>query len=248
MSEEALDKLDKRIGGLEKSKKGGQWLQFFVFPLILAVLGYFLQNAIIESSEKREQFRLAQDIVSEVYNDTIYEKTIAMKKILYQVLENDELSNIIGEVIEGRLEQLVINGTPKEMTRVLKAVETFSTNADSIGKKFDGIKEIQEKVETRNQMAKAKELEAFTYLKNGELSRAERAFRQVDSIYPAYHQAYEISRYLRHNSDKFNSNSEVIKLQEHTINSFPYGAPEKIVEEIRKQIKNPSIQNISRYE
>lgn len=248
MNEEKLKEMNKKIQSLEKAKNGNHWLQFFIFPFILAVLGYFFQNAIIESSERREQLKMAQDIVENVFNDTIYDKTIAMRGILFEVLDNDKLSNTIGALIDTRLKKLAINGTPKEMTKVVKAVEIFSTSADSISEKFNNSEEIQKRVTNRNQMAKVKELEAFTYLKNGNLSKAERTFRQVDSIYPTYHQAYEISKYLRKNRSKFNNLGEVTRIQEHTINSFPYGAPENIVEELREQLKIKSIKNLSRYE
>ncbi len=236
MGEQEITELQKRLVALDKGKNRNYWLQFFVFPLILAVLGYFFQNAIIESSERREQLKMAQDIVENVFTDTIYDKTIAMRGILYEVLDNDKLSRTIGRLIDTRLKELAINGTPKEMTKVVKAVETFSTATDSVKEKFAKSPEIQERIMNRNSLAKAKEKQAFTYLKNGELLKAERAFRQVDSIYPTYHQAYEISKYLRENSDKFDDKQDVLKIQEHTINAFPYGAPENIVKDIEREI------------
>lgn len=199
MQSDSLDEIKKRIFKLERNRNMNLWLQFLVFPIILAGMGYLFQSTMRESTEKREQLQMAQGIVEIIFNDTIYDKTIAMRGILFEVLDNKKLSNQLGKIIDTRLENLILNGTPMEVVKVDNAIKTFSTEADSLRKKFNSSEEIQNKLSQRLKLTKAMERKAFTYLRNGKLQNAEIAFRQVDSIYPKYHQAYEIQQYLRKN-------------------------------------------------
>jgi hypothetical protein len=64
-------------------------LQFLVFPLILGLLGYYFQNTIQNSQKRIEQLKMSQEIINSVFSDTIYGKTVAMRQILNEVLEND---------------------------------------------------------------------------------------------------------------------------------------------------------------
>jgi hypothetical protein len=82
-----------------------------------------------------------------------------------------------------------------------------------------------------------KEKEAFTYLLNKDLVKAEKAFGEVDSIYPAFHQAYEISRYLKRKEDSFNNEVEIKNILSHIISELNWGAPKDLLKKIESMIE-----------
>lgn len=239
MQSDGLVEINKRITRLERNRNVNLWLQFLVFPIILAGMGYLFQSTIRDSTEKREQLQMAQGLVEIIFNDTIYDKTIAMRGILYEVLDNEKLSKQLGKIIDNRLKNLILNGPPGEVVKVDVAIRTYSTEADSLKSKFSQSTEIQEKL-SKLELTKKMEREAFIYLKNGELQNAEIAFRLVDSIYPEYHQAYEIQRYLRKNREFYDNKVKIPEIQNYTIENFDYGAPKDLLKDIKEQVKTSS--------
>lgn len=205
-----------------------------MFPIILAGMGYIFQSTMRQAADKREQLQMAQGIGDIIFKDTIYDKTIAMRGILYEVLDNDKFSKQLGEIIDNRLKNLILNGSPKEIVKVDKAINTFSTLADSLKLKFNTSEEIQNKLSERLQLTKELERKAFNYLKDGDLEKAEKAFGQVDSIYPQYHQAFEIQRYLRENRDSYDKKERIPEILRYTIENFKYGAPADLIQKIER--------------
>ena len=167
---------------------------------------------------------MSQEIVNNVFNDTNYGKTIAMRQILNEVLDNDELSKKIGKEIDKRLENILLRGKAQDVENVLKAVKS-STDENYL-----------KPVVSKYKKAINKEREAFTYLLEKDLVNAEKAFSEVESIYPTFHQAYEISKYLKKNEDLFNNN-KIEEILNHIIKEFSWGAPKDLLDKIKSIIK-----------
>ena len=230
-----IDEIKDVLKKIEKKKGTNPWLQFFMFPLILAGMGYYFQSIIKESENRIEELKMTQTIVNDIYKDTVYERTVAMRGIMSELLQNDELSKKLNVLIDERVKKLILEGTPKEVSGIVNAVENVSNESDSLKLKLEASEEIQTVLKTRTNLASAKEREGFNYLASGNLVAAEKAFRQVDSIYPTYHQAYEIYRYLDKVNKRQSSERNLREIQKFTIENYNYGAPKDIVERIKTQ-------------
>lgn len=60
----------------------------------------------------------------------------------------------------------------------------------------------------------------------------------MDSIYPTYHQVWEIYRYLDNNQNNFDNQEEIRKIQEHAIRNLNYGAPKDLIFKIEDRIQD----------
>lgn len=195
MDEKEFNELKEKVAKLEKKRNFNLWLQFFIFPLILAGMGYYFQHAVKQSEKRMEQLKITQNIVNQVFNDTTIERTVILRDILDEILENDALATKIQKSIDSYLKNKAMTGTPEEAKKVAAAVNTFASEDTNLKESFSTSEVIQKKV-SKYDKAVAKEYEAFTFLVNGELDKAKRAFKEVEQIYPSFHQAYEIAKYL----------------------------------------------------
>ncbi len=195
MNEKEFNELKEKVAKLEKKRNFNLWLQFFIFPLILAGMGYFFQHTVKQSEKRMEQLKITQSIVNQVFNDTTIERTVILRDILDEILENDVLATKIQKSIDNYLKNKAVTGTPEEAKKVAAAVNTFASEDTSLKESFSTSEIIQKKV-LKYDRAIAKEYEAFTFLINGDLEKAKHAFKEVEQIYPSFHQAYEIGRYL----------------------------------------------------
>ncbi len=235
MSEE-YDALKRRIGKLEQKGAANLWLQFFVFPLILAGMGYYFQNMVKNSEKRMEQLKITQSIVDQVFYDTVYERTVAMRGLLNEVLENDDLADKIGELIDNHLKQLALNGTPEEFKNVTKAVENFATETNVLKQEFLESPEIQTKLSKYDQAQKL-ERDGFNYILAGDMKKAEAAFNEIEEIYPSYHQAYEISRYLKLNSGFYTDPRGITEIQRKIVKDYTWKAPQDLVKNIERKLE-----------
>ncbi|WP_420601494.1 hypothetical protein [Flagellimonas sp.] len=223
-----IEEIKTSLKKIEKKGTRNTWLQFLFFPLIIGAIGFYFQGILKQPENRIEQLKVTQNIISNIYQDTIYQRAVVMKRILYEVLDNDKLANELGFLIEEHMRSKILTGTPNEVSEVVDALEKVSTQKDSLKEKLKSDQQVSQVIE-RTKRAKEKEREAFGYLVQGDLKQAERAFRKVDSIYPTYHQAYEISRYLKDNKEYFNDSSKIKSIQEYTVKNFPYGAPKDVI-------------------
>lgn len=221
MTSEEKAQLEKRLTKLEGDSLKKLWLQFLIFPIILAALGYYFQRTIDQSQKRIEQLKITQDIVNTVFNDSNYGKTVAMRQILNEVLDNDDLSQKLGLEIDKRLESILMAGDKKKAKDVLDAVKR-STDSNYL-----------KPVLSKYQKAIEKEREAFRYLAKRDFNNAEKSFRELDSIYPTFHNASEISTYLRNNRQSMGSEDDKTRIVNHIITKLNWGAPEDLIEEIK---------------
>jgi len=240
--EQDITEIKNSLKKLEKKRNPSVWLQFLLFPIVLGIMGYIFQSVIKESENRIEQLKMTQTIMKDIYVDTIYERTVAMRGIMNELLQNDELSEKLAKLIDERVKKLIVEGTPEQVSGIVNAVEAVSNTNDSLKIKIESDtawKEAQNALKTRTADAKAEERKGFQYLADGNLKSAEISFRKVDSIYPTYHQAYEINRLLAKVNQKGNMNQDqldAVKLN--VIENLNYGAPKDLLQKIEGQVQN----------
>ena len=232
MNQDALKKLEDKVTVLEKKRNFNLWLQFFIFPLLLAGMGYYFQHNIKESEKRMEQLKVAQLIVNQVFNDSIKERTVIIRDILDEVLENNALADKIQNGINGYLKNRAENGTPEETKEILKALEISVSTDTTFNDVMLKSTKVQENISIYNR-ASTKEQEGFAFLSLGELENAKNAFKKAESIYPSFHQVYEIYKYLQKHEHQFDNASKVAEIQQYIANNFSWKAPKEFIQRFR---------------
>ena len=228
MDEKEFNELKEKVVKLEKKRSFNLWLQFFIFPLILAGMGYYFQHAVKQSERRMEQLKISQTIVNQVFNDTIVERTVIYRNILDEILENDALAKKIQKSIDKHLKNKAITGTPEEAKKINNAINTFTSDDTSLKENFEQSEVIQQKV-SKYDKAIAKEYEAFTFLVNGELSKAEQAFKEVEQIYPSFHEAYGIWKYLEKSTPQNPTETQIKAIQNYIGINMSWKAPKDLL-------------------
>ncbi|WP_046758439.1 hypothetical protein [Kordia jejudonensis] len=232
MDEKEFNELKEKVAKLEKKRNFNLWLQFFIFPIILAGMGYFFQYTVKKSEDRLEQLKLTQTIVDQVFKDTTAERTVILRDILNEILDNDVLVAKIQKSIDNHLKNKAMTGTPEEAKKVTSAVNTFASNNSNLKESLNASEEIQEKI-SKYDRAIAKEREAFTHLVNGDLKNAKQAFKEVEEIYPSFHQAYGIVRYLE-KAPQNPTAAEIKEIQNHIANTLNWKAPKDLIQRLQQ--------------
>ncbi|WP_430411899.1 hypothetical protein [Kordia sp.] len=233
MDENEFNELKEKVVKLEKKRNFNLWLQFFIFPLILAGMGYYFQHVVKQSEKRMEQLKISQNIVNQVFNDTIVERTIIFRDILDEILENDVLATKIQESIDNFLKNKAITGTAEEAKKINNAVNTFANDNTELKESFAASTVIQQKI-SKYDKAIAKEREAFIFLINGELDKAIIAFKEVEQIYPSFHQAYEIGKYLQKSTPENPTETQIKEIQNHIANTMSWKAPNELIQRLKQ--------------
>ncbi|WP_298422071.1 hypothetical protein [uncultured Kordia sp.] len=227
MDKQEFNELKEKVAKLEKKRNFNLWLQFFIFPLILAGMGYYFQHTVQQSEKRLEQLKITQTIVNQVFTDTTIERTVILRDILDEILENDVLADKIQASIDKYLKNKAMTGTPEEAKKVTTAINAFASDDTKLKESFQDSDVIQKKV-SKYDRAIAKEREAFTFLVNGELDKAKHAFRETGQIYPSFHQVYEIGNYLE-KSPENPTETQIKEIQNYIGNTMGWKAPQDLL-------------------
>jgi hypothetical protein len=64
---------------------------------------------------------------------------------------------------------------------------------------------------------------------NGELAKAERVFKELEQIYPSFHQAYEIGKYLEKSTPQNPTETQIKEIQNYIGNTMSWKAPKDLL-------------------
>ncbi|SDM21048.1 hypothetical protein SAMN04488514_10684 [Kriegella aquimaris] len=155
-----VNEIKKSVAKLERKGTKGLWLQFLIFPLILGVMGFWFQNSIQESENKMQRLKMTQAILGDIFTDTIYERTVAMKSIIYEILNDEKIANKISSMVDAHLSKTAKESDLTQFNKVLSAIENYSKPGNTLLENLKTSDIVISKL-NKTQMAKRKEREAL---------------------------------------------------------------------------------------
>jgi hypothetical protein len=90
---------------------------------------------------------------------------------------------------------------------------------------------------TKYETASKLETEGFDFLLKDDIDRAIQSFKDAETVYPSFHNTYEIGRLLKSKKDDFNSKNTKIEVLEKIIKDYSWGMPSSVLKELTTKVQ-----------
>ncbi len=188
-------------------------------PLLVLSMGIILNRKLEEQKSalqhadlKQKKIDLMQKIVPQLF-DTNNTKTLAMMLLMKDI--DSVIANDIQVIIIKNYSAAKNTKDSIQANSMLNAAKSFG------GPLVDSLKKINSKFENAANMEK----KGFNFLLDNNIQSAIEAFDKAEQIYPSYHNAHEISKFLNNNKEMdINSIKKTIK------EKYSWGAPKEIID------------------
>lgn len=210
------------------TEKLGAWIG--VISSIVTI-GLTFYNATLNAKIQQTELQLKQ-VESE-----IRKKTQELEERKERTARYEFVNKLLPDVLKKQKAQVILT------TNLI----SLALTEDEARKLFDGFQlsqdeSIQEvgkigsenldKQRERLRSALAHEAAAFEALIAGDYQKALFEFEATEAVYPTFHQAYEISRYLRQNLNMMNESKTRTAVFRRIVTEYNYGAPLKYLQKI----------------
>jgi tetratricopeptide (TPR) repeat protein len=236
-----IKQIEDRIANLEKSSRGkfGFFIQYLLSPILVVAIGVLVNFQIEKDKKELQQLTVAQSMMATLFSDDEY-KTLATKRLLDEVLKDEnlktEIGNIIKDYMSSKFVASVRDGNYERATGIYEAVTNIGGNeslaiASEIQKKDQSTKAL-----SKYQTAKINEEEGFAALLNENYALAIDKFKKAYEAYPKYHSVSEIYLLLYQTKEAMDDTRVKNKVIRKIVKNYSWKAPEKIISELRKKI------------
>ncbi len=181
------------------------FFQYLLSPLILLGLGYIINSNAEQQKQALQKIQITEDIVKNVF-DGNSAKAFTLVGLLPTLIDDKNLTDSITVKVKiyysNAASAAAKNGEADKVLEIQNAAVVGLNTTDS--KSFVETMSKDENVKKVN-VAKQFEQKGFTDLFiHKDFAGAEKAFLKVDSVYPTYHSAYEISRLIKTHQSALN--------------------------------------------
>ncbi|WP_143017612.1 hypothetical protein [Kriegella aquimaris] len=107
-----------------------------------------------------QRLKMTQAILGDIFTDTIYERTVAMKSIIYEILNDEKIANKISSMVDAHLSKTAKESDLTQFNKVLSAIENYSKPGNTLLENLKTSDIVISKL-NKTQMAKRKEREAL---------------------------------------------------------------------------------------
>ncbi|HDM8146200.1 TPA: hypothetical protein P0E33_005080 [Vibrio harveyi] len=225
---EKIKDLENRIASLEsgKAKPLTIFFQYLLAPLLVGALGWYFTGEIEDGKAELKQLELANVMLPKIFSEDTY-VSLASHEILKSTLDNESLKVSINKIVKDHIEEkLRLASNEDKNNKVKEIVESV--------KQFDPDEELINL--SKYQEAMKYEKEGFVALTEKEYDKAIKLFKKVETVYPSFHQVYEISDLLENNRDSLNNDETWNKVLYLIVNTMSWKAPEPELSILREQL------------
>jgi hypothetical protein len=232
-----IEELESRIKDLEKASTRRFLLQYLIYPLILAAMGYYFNHQIETAKLETQRIQIAQALLPSLFQGN-HSQALATEKMIARVVSKDladDLNSITEDYYTSKLNIELKAGNMDAAANILTAAQSVGgTISEKLTKTVES--DPHSKSIKNYQLASAQERAAFDALLDGRFDEAVKGFQDTENTVNGYHQAYEIHRYLiQHRKDL--DNPEIRKQIFKTIAEQYYrGAPADVLQRLRESI------------
>jgi tetratricopeptide (TPR) repeat protein len=240
-----LEDLDKRISDLEKSSRGRAkfFAQYFLSPILVVVIGLVFNYQLEQDRKNIQQIEIAQSMITTLFSEDEF-KTLATKRLMDEVIENDDLKSEIGRIVEDYLKSKFEASMASKDFESAKQVYSAAKN---IGGDYG--KEIVEKIENseetresfadfnRYEEAAKHEQEGFQALLREDFRAATESFGKAEEIYPDLHSVSEIHQLLEKNQRDFSKQDVRENIYKDIVNKHSWKVPKETVRSLQGKVQ-----------
>jgi tetratricopeptide (TPR) repeat protein len=244
----SIEELESRITKIERStqNKLSFFVQYFLSPILVVVIGLIFNWQLEMDRKEIQQIEIAQSMLTTLFSDDEF-KSLATKRLMDKVLDDESLKSEIGEIVENFLTSKFNDSIRDED---FEAAQQIYSAAKSIGGNVG--KEIIAKIDTnkarkesltRYEKAIQHEQEGFVALIREDFKSAMENFSKAYNEYSRLHSVAEIHNLLSKNKDKFAESSVQIHIYSEIIKKYSWKVPSGIIQELKMKIPSTSTMN-----
>lgn len=239
--ESEIKQLEDRVAKIEKQRHGrfGFFIQYLLSPILVVAIGVLVNLQIEEDRKELQQLKIAQSMLVTLFSDDEF-KTLATKRLLDEVLEDDnlkvEIGNIITDYMSSKFAESVRDGNYEKAAGMYEAVESIGGDTGSVIASRIQEKDQSTKAISKYETAVIREEEGFSALLNEDYALALEKFKQAYDVYPKFHSVSEIYHLLSKNKEKMDEAPVKEKVISKIIKNYSWKAPEKSIAKLRGRI------------
>jgi hypothetical protein len=176
------------------------WIQTLIIPVVLAVVGYFINNTLQTQQRAFDKIKFADQVINEAFDSGNPDKALALTKIIPVLIDDPAFSESLVEMVNNyylkKAELALKTSNEVEYKQISQAAAAFDGGGITIS---DSLKA---KPETKKaEKAVALEQKGLEELHNGNLEAAQKHFEQANQTAPAFKASNEISKILEQKID-----------------------------------------------
>lgn len=237
----SLEELDKRISGLEKKAKGKfkVFLQYLLSPLLVLIIGLIFNWQLEKDRREIQQLQIAQSMLKTLFSEDEH-KIMATKRLMEEVLEDANLKEEIGSIVEdylsSRFDKFLKKKDYESAHEIFAAVESMAGETGEDLKKRFADDPDRKKAINAFEMAENHELEGFQALIREDFESALFNFEKAARIFPDFHSVSAIFNLLKRNSSRFGDPNTVRQIITEIVEKYSGEGPPHLIEELRRKI------------
>lgn len=243
-SDLARQKLEKRVQKLE-SERWEKWAQGAIVPIVLLVLGAWLNDTLQKGNEAIEQTRVtsqqvdvAQKMLAGMFDGNAT-KAFATARLMRKVVDSlvaREVDSVLTAYYAEKVRESVQAGQLDSAAAIVAAAQVVGGSKSgselnaAVG--IAGVRTVQRYV-SKTDSVRALESSGFVALSKGDVVAAHTAFQKAEATYPGYRISYEMERLL---SRATRDPSQVTVVLREAIQRYGGYMPPEIVGAIRARL------------
>jgi hypothetical protein len=228
------DALESRLSKLESGSKGEAFMQYLIYPLILALIGVYFERQIENMKDQTQRMQLAQSMLASMFADN-HDEAIASERILAKITDRDfaaEINKIVEDYYAKKMQADVKNGNIDGAVKIKNALDAVGGSLkDRVTAGVDA--STLQTVESAK-LAAQKESAGYDDLLNGNLAKALEDFDASEKAYPRFHNSYEIARLLRQHRQEFDKSTVQRQVLDKIVTDFWGYIPKDILQKLRQ--------------
>lgn len=226
---------------IKGSHKGTRFfVQYLLSPIIVVVIGVVVNWQIEQDRKEVQQIKIAQSMLSTLFSEDEF-KTMATKRLMDKVLQDDELKTEIGSIVTDYMNSKFIasakEGDYEKAVSVYMAVKDVGGDVGEVIATKIKEKEEANSVFSKYEVAKLNEEEGFSALMAEDYNIAIEKFKKAYDVYPRYHSVSEIYRLLMRNKDKMDDDDTKNKVIKKIVENYSWKGPQESIAMLRAKIK-----------
>lgn len=241
VKEQNYDSLDSRLKKLELGSKAAALMQYLVYPLILAFIGFYFQGQIenakgqIEiAKDQTQRMQIVQSMLASMFAGN-HAQALASERILSKITDANfagEITKIVDDYYLEQMKTAVKNGDLDSEVKILNAAQAVGgTLKDKIqaGMGATALQAVE-----GVQLAAAKERAGYDDLLNDNFAKALDDFDASEKAHPTFHHSYEIARLLRQHRQELDKLSVQKQVLDKIVSDYWGYIPNEVLQKLRQ--------------
>jgi hypothetical protein len=200
-NETAIEKnygeLESRLKKLESANKWAAFLQYLVYPLILALIGLYFKGQIESAKDATQRMQIVQSMLTSMFAGN-HAQALVSERILVKVTDAPfaaEITQIVEDYYVNQMQTAVKGGDLDFAVKILTATDAVGGSLKDKITAGVGARTLQ--TVQGAQLAAEKERVGYDDLISGKFAKALDDFDASEKAHSGFHHSYEIAQLLR---------------------------------------------------